>query len=73
MESRPRKKVTDSGTRISVMKDPRTGPYLVLVWDKRERGREDGARAAPVGPKKRLDGMRRRTALAAPQGGAGLQ
>nr|KAF6349241.1 hypothetical protein mMyoMyo1_011788 [Myotis myotis] len=45
--SRARKKVTDWGIGISAMQAPRTGPPLVLVWDKRGRGREGGAGAAP--------------------------
>lgn len=61
--SRARRKVTDWGIGISAMQGPRTGPPLVLVWDKRGRGREGEAGELQGRPEKR----RMRKALAAPR------
>lgn len=59
--SRARKKVTDWGIGISAMQAPRTGPPLVLVWDKRDE--EGGVEPGQLQrrPEKRM------RALAAPR------
>ena len=43
-------KVTDLGIGISVMKDHRTGPYLVPVWDKRGGEKGDLSRSNSIVP-----------------------
>lgn len=52
------------GIGISVMRDHRTGPYLVLVWEKRELSRS----STKLRPEERRDETRMRTAACSPMG-----
>lgn len=52
------------GIGISVMRDHRGGPYLVLVWEKRELSRS----SAKLSPEERRDETRMRTAACSSKG-----